>query len=546
MKIWIADQRETLRTIAHLNRVRIEDLISLNRHIMNPDLNIAGKPVYFPAAFRGQEQITGTPPLCPPQTSGPMKQWIPLTPLEQMESNEYDVLIIGTGAGGGAVLWRLCEHWMNSDKRIAIIDRGDLVIPTHVRNLPTMNPSRLWDYYLNNSKELPGSYPDYLGAREVFALGGRTLFWDAVATRFQTSLLMEWPVPFRELESYYEIAERVLKVSDKFLEGAQFTEILLNRIEEGGFPEAVRLPMAADLKSSSYGEVNSDVITSSLSFLAKALNARPFDLAVQSRAVQIFFDDGKVTGVKVMSPDKRSFTLKAKTVVLSASTFETPRLLLHSNIQNGAIGHYLMNQSFLMARGMVDRKEFSEQLGTLGIYIPQTTERPYQVRLYGPDSFWYSVHQQRRLTEELAVDILTFGAIERRYENRITLQQDKKDEYGVPEVQVHFSFTEKDRDVMQQMMNEIRLLAVAAGIRPINGQNFFCQVPRGDLQHSSGTCQMGDDPSTSATNGYGLVHGLSNLYIADNSVIPSIGAGNPTLTTVALAIRTADHISRMH
>ncbi len=79
MKIWIADQRETLRTIAHLNRVRIEDLISLNRHILNPDLNIAGKPVYFPSEFGRQERITDTPPLCALQTPDPMKQCIPLT-----------------------------------------------------------------------------------------------------------------------------------------------------------------------------------------------------------------------------------------------------------------------------------------------------------------------------------------------------------------------------------------------------------------------------------------------------------------------------------
>jgi choline dehydrogenase-like flavoprotein len=52
---------------------------------------------------------------------------------------------------------------------------------------------------------------------------------------------------------------------------------------------------------------------------------------------------------------------------------------------------------------------------------------------------------------------------------------------------------------------------------------------------------MGIDPSTSAVNQYGQIHGISGLYVADNSVLPSLGA-NPTLTTVALAIRTADYI----
>ncbi len=55
---------------------------------------------------------------------------------------------------------------------------------------------------------------------------------------------------------------------------------------------------------------------------------------------------------------------------------------------------------------------------------------------------------------------------------------------------------------------------------------------------------MGDDPSISATNRYGQIHGISGLYVADNSVLPSMGAVNPTLTTVALAIRTADYICK--
>lgn len=53
------------------------------------------------------------------------------------------------------------------------------------------------------------------------------------------------------------------------------------------------------------------------------------------------------------------------------------------------------------------------------------------------------------------------------------------------------------------------------------------------------------DPLTSVTNGYGQVHGVTGLYVADNSVIPTIGASNPTLTSIALAIRTADHMMRV-
>jgi choline dehydrogenase-like flavoprotein len=55
---------------------------------------------------------------------------------------------------------------------------------------------------------------------------------------------------------------------------------------------------------------------------------------------------------------------------------------------------------------------------------------------------------------------------------------------------------------------------------------------------------MGVDPDTSATDPYGQIHGISGLYVADNSVIPTSGTANPTLTTVALSIRTADYLIR--
>ncbi|MNQ84932.1 Paromamine 6'-oxidase [compost metagenome] len=75
-----------------------------------------------------------------------------------------------------------------------------------------------------------------------------------------------------------------------------------------------------------------------------------------------------------------------------------------------------------------------------------------------------------------------------------------------------------------------------------NGAPEICLMPIGTDNHESGTCRMGDDPQTSATNRYGQIHGISGLYIADGSVLPSIGATNTTLSIMALAIRTADYI----
>ncbi|MGG1893605.1 hypothetical protein [Bacillus paranthracis] len=51
-------------------------------------------------------------------------EWISVIPLEQMTNKEYDVLIVGSGAGGGAVLWRLCEQWKNKKNKLVFWKQG--------------------------------------------------------------------------------------------------------------------------------------------------------------------------------------------------------------------------------------------------------------------------------------------------------------------------------------------------------------------------------------------------------------------------------------
>lgn len=550
LKLWIAGDGDTLRKIADKANVRIEDLIALNPYISAPDLNISGRPVKLPSSTGSiTKQISPFPHSCPPPTipSDYLTQWIPLTSLEEMAETEYDVLIVGTGAGGGAVLWRLCEQWQNNGKRIGIIERGDLLLPTQARNLPTMDNERLNRLFESVSHPLPGSFPDYSGGRQLFALGGRTLFWNTISPRMSLSELASWPVSYDEMDAYYRIAEEIMNVSRNYTKGSSTTEILLERLQGIGYPESMPVPMAADLRSRLYAERDTDVFFSTMVFLAQALNRRPIDLAVRANAVRVLADKGTVTGLHVMSSDKKTYCLKAKNVVLSASTFETPRLLLHSGIQGNAIGHYLSNQSLIVTRGKMSIEEFPDVSGTIGILIPGTEKRPYQIQLRGPGNFdWYQTFQDKPYMQELEMTLFAFGKVEPRFANKVTLDPHKKDEYGVPEIRVQLSYSETDISIIRQTITALNHMVSALGITSIsmNGQSDVCLMPRGILHHDSGTCRMGDDPLTSATNRYGQIHGVSGLYVADNSVLPSAGTANVTLTTVALAIRTADTIIR--
>jgi choline dehydrogenase-like flavoprotein len=549
MRIYVAKSGDSLLKISETHKIELNKLLIFNPHISSPLMNITGYKVYIPSSPTSEtlKIPLAECPLSPP--ADPLSSWIPLTSLEQMAETDYDVLIVGTGAGGGAVLRRLAEQWRNSKKKVGIIEAGGLLLPTHARNIPTVNDTRFSQYF-HTVSEWTGKYlPEFPGARQLFALGGRTLFWGMSAPRMDDSEFSNWPIPLKEMNYYYNIAEKVMNVTTAYMEGSSIQEIILKRLHGNGFPEAADVPTPADLQVTKYGQIHSDVFWSSISALAYALNRKSFDLAVNARAVEVMVEQNQVVGVKAMSPDKRAYVLKAKTIVLSGSTFETPRLLLHSGIKGRAIGHYLTNHSFLLATAKVSRQEFPEVLGTLSIYIPQTKKRLYQIQMGGPGGddqwyLWYPQYEEKPLLDELLIGISAFGKVEARFENYVSLDPDKQDAYGVPKINVNFSYSKQDTEIIHQMNDALQQVssAMKAPLIARNSQQAICLMPPGSDYHEVGTCRMGNDPHTSVTNRYGQVHGVAGLYVADNSIFPSMGAANPTLTTVALAIRTADYI----
>ncbi|MFD2215646.1 GMC oxidoreductase [Metabacillus endolithicus] len=468
-----------------------------------------------------------------------MNHWIPTVSLEEMSNEEYDVLIVGSGAGGGAALWRICEKLADEGKRIGMIEAGDLLIPTHARNLPTIPSERFPQLLYNkNHTSYTSKYSsNYSEAIEVNALGGRTLFWTQISPRMDSSEMKTWPVSIEEMNDYYNVAEKAMNVSQSFFKGSALTEIMIKRLHESGYSDATYIPMAADVQGTINGEIHSNVFFSSISFLARSMR-QSFDLAVRAKAVEVYTENGRVQGLRVMNPEMETYTLKAKNIVLSASTFETPRILLNSGIKGDAIGHYLANHSGVRATTSMPRKQFPESLGTLGIVIPKGEHCPYLLAMIDPMS-WSSREQQRSLQEDVNINIGGFGKVESRFENRVYLDPSRRDKYGVPMLNIDFSYSDNDQVVIHQMIESCReILHKVTG----NDDPSICVMPIGSDYHETGTCRMGDDPSTSATNRYGQVHGITGLYIADNSVLPTVGRANPTLTTVALAIRTADHI----
>ncbi|MCA0756467.1 GMC family oxidoreductase N-terminal domain-containing protein [Paenibacillus sp. N4] len=575
MRMYVASDRDTLRTIAERYAASVAAVMRMNPGIGDPDRFISGMTVRLPSTPTTADAIADTSddpteggmsapaidtavlpyPVSPPRSRVHADNWIPVIPAGTMAETEYDVLIVGSGAGGGAALWRLGERWVDSEKRIGVIEAGDTLLPTAAANLPMFTECRL--RHLWRSPKYLNRYGSFaLGQKgaasadpsmftQFIALGGRTLIWPAVCPRMAPADFAGWPVTSKEMNNYYHLAEQVMKVNSNYARGSALQDTLLGRLRSGGFTEAVDLPMAVDFAETRFGLMHSNVFFSSILFFALTMNRRSVDLAVQTRAVKVLVENNRAAGIEVKSEDGSTHVIRAETIVLAASTIETPRLLLNSGLQGEAIGRYLTNHSCIKASGIVQRADFPEELGTLGIMLPPDERRPYQLTIKGPGSYFWYQDTLKPFRKEWGIEMTGTGYVQSRAENRVTLDPVRKDKYGVPEARIQFAYSEADWDVIERMADGIRRVSLAmnAPFTAENGRPAFYLLSPGADNHDMGTCRMGVDPSTSATNRFGQIHGIDGLFVADASVIPGSGAADPVLTVTALAIRTADYIA---
>lgn len=471
--------------------------------------------------------------------------WIPTQTLEQISNINYDVLIVGTGIGGGAALYRLCQLWKNrGDKKICVLEKGDKLFHSHSLNIPTMNVFRMRAQLLiDNSTPIGFELPEFSGARQVYALGGRSLFANAWCVKPIESELKKWPIHPMELDAYFELALKSLNVTTLYTEGSSIQNVLLNRLHANGFMETSDSPLAIDMRGSHQGEIRSNAWYSTINFLAHGLNDLPYDLSLNSNVSQVIVENGRVSGVLVYSPDKKSYVIRAKNVILAASALETPRILLNSGIKGNAIGRYLTNHTYFVAYSSINKAQFGEDVGNLSILKRETEQDLYQMQIVGPNQYYsYQQYEEKILPEELSISQSLFGTVEPRAENMVYLDYSRRDEYGDPTIQVNFSYSNNDLAIVELMRQGVVRTASAMGLNDVDIPDTL--RPPGEDIHESCTCRMGIDPDISATNTEGEIHGISGLYVADNSIIPILPAVGPILTTTALSMRVADIIVR--
>ena len=126
-----------------------------------------------------------------------------------------------------------------------------------------------------------------------------------------------------------------------------------------------------------------------------------------------------------------------------------------------------------------------------------------------------------------------------RYENRVILDHDKRDAWGIPVLRIECAYGQEDLALGRRQRQALREIAAIADVELTE----LDDVPRppGSAFHECGTARMGTDPGNSVLDANNECWDARGLYLTDASCFPSQGCQNPTLTVLALTARACQH-----
>jgi len=281
-------------------------------------------------------------------------------------------------------------------------------------------------------------------------------------------------------------------------------------------------------------------------------------------------DSKRATGVRVIDAvTEKTIDYTAKIIFVNASALNTAWILMRSatdiwpgglGSSSGELGHNVMDHHFrLGANGDIEGLEDKYMYGRrpTGFYIPRyrnvgTDKRNY-LRGFGYQGS-ASREEWGRAVAELGIggdykDAATvpgswtigataFGEMLPNHDNKVTIDQSKKDKWGLPVLNFDVAIGENELKMRKDMTADMAEMLEAAGVR--NVRTYDGGYFPGMGIHEMGTARMGRDPKTSVLNANNQVWDAPNVFVTDGAAMTSASCVNPSLTYMALTARAAD------
>ncbi len=514
-------------------------------------------------------------------------------------STHYDVIIIGSGAGGGTLAHALAD----TGKRILILERGG-----YVRREKENWSSRAINLQARyNTKEVwRDEHGKPLHPHTNYNVGGNTKFYGAALFRLRKRDFTElqhhegispaWPISYEQLDPYYTAAERLYHVHGE--RGTDPTEPpcdapypypaishepviqeLHEDLENAGLqPFHVPLGVKLDEKSPEQSPcIRCDTCDGfpclvSAKSDAEQCAVRP---ALSHPNVELVTDalvtkletsaTGRSIDKVVVERHGERFTLSADIVVVSAGAINSAALLLRSantlhpnGLANGSgvVGRHYMGHtnSVLLALSKCPNPTVFQKTLAINDFYFGSDEFPYPM---GHISFVgkLDLHALKAGAPAIApgwsLELMSRHSLDFWLtsedlpdpNNRVTLNQAGE---------IVLTYKPNNLEPHQQLLRKLKSLLQNRSC-PVHGhachqglfsRNFFVgdRIPLAGVAHQNGTIRFGSDPKTSALDVNCRAHEVDNLYVVDASFFPSSAAVNPALTIMANALRVADHL----
>jgi choline dehydrogenase-like flavoprotein len=298
------------------------------------------------------------------------------------------------------------------------------------------------------------------------------------------------------------------------------------------------------------------------------LTLRPFSIA---KEIIYDKDTKKAKGVRILDAmDNKTYDYFSKIVFVNASALNSAWLLMNSatdiwpgglGSSSGELGHNLMDHHFRVgASGSVEGYEDKYFYGKRpnGIYVVRYRnldgdKRDY-IRGFGYQGGAGRSGWAREIAElniggeykdalsepgQWSMGMTAFGEMLPYHENKITLDANKKDKWGMPVLAIDCEIKDNERKMRVDMANDAKEMLEAAGVK--NVSTYDNDYYPGMGIHEMGTARMGKDPKTSVLNEWNQVWDAQNVFVTDGACMTSASCVNPSLTYMALTARACDH-----
>lgn len=449
-------------------------------------------------------------------------------------------------------------------------------------------------------------------------VGGKTNIWGRLALRLsdydfkaksRDGFGEDWPISYADIEPYYDKVDLYLGISGHkenlpYLPDSLFQRpVKLTAAElklRGGLAKMGRVltPYRAGVttdglkhnkyRSRCYGRGACNrraggcdihaAFDSPTGLIAPAMDTGNLTMRPNSIVYEVTTDPngGKARGVKFIDAENgKTYEVRARTVVLGASTLESARLMLMSKstmypngIGNSSdhVGHnfceHLMGPGIHgLVKDLVGKPRTVDDGKPGHFYLARfrnlADKQKNFLRGYGfegssgtsmiPSSAFSALgfgSGYKKAVRDYAgayIEMGAFGEVLPRYENHVSIDRQVKDKWGIPVLRFQYKFGENEHKMAADMAVTAREMFEESGIEVVSVHREV--LTEGWSIHELGTARMGSNPKTSVLNQFQQSHDVKNLFVVDGSSHVSASCQNPTWTIMALCWRSCDHLA---